>query len=433
MIAFGLIRVGIGYDFDTAASADAIEEGAQAVTSFLLLRAFASGAAALTGIEAIADGTPSFKPPEARNASITLIWMACILASLFVGTTILAHQLNIVPSEDKTVVAQIAETVLGGGVPFYVVQVATAMILVLAANTAFAGLPILASVMARDGVMPRQFAFRGDRLAFSNGIIVLGILSSCVLVAFSAETHKIIPLYAFGVFVAFTLSQAGMVVHWRRTRDKGWRFALALNAVGMVVTGVVAVIVGGTKFTGGAWLSMSAMGLLFLVLWRIHRHYEDANEQLGRGLNDASEVAEHFYGVLAGRPQTVIVPVEDIDRAVLRTLAYARTLSPSAVAVHVVDDREVGEQFRRAWEESIPDVPLVIVDSPYRSLVQPLLAYIDGMDRTAPNHVVTVVLPEFVPKHFWQRFLHNQLAERLKDALIKRPNTAIVEVPFHFY
>ena len=433
MLAFGLFRVAIGDDFDTKASADAFAEGTQAVTLFLLLRAFASGAAALTGIEAIADGTPSFKPPEARNASITLIWMACILASLFVGTTILAQELDITPAHDKTVVAQIAETVLGGGVPFYIVQVATAAILVLAANTAFAGLPILASVMARDGVMPKQFAFRGDRLAFSNGIIVLGILSSCVLVAFSADTHKIIPLYAFGVFMAFTLSQAGMVVHWRRTRDKGWRAALVLNAVGMIVTGVVAVIVGGTKFTGGAWLSMTAMGLLFLILWRIHSHYEDANEQLGRGLTGASDVAEHFYGVSAGRAQTVIVPVDEINRAVLRTLAYARTLSLGAVAVHVVDDREAGETFRRAWEESIPDVPLVIVDSPYRSLVEPLLAYIDGMDRTAPDHLITVVLSEFVPKYFWQRFLHNQLAQQLKEALIKRPNTAIIEVPFHFH
>ncbi len=433
MIAFGLIRVAIGDNFTAAPPSEPFVEGTQAVTVFLLLRAFASGAAALTGIEAIADGTPSFKPPEARNASITLIWMACILASLFVGTTILAHQLDIIPAHDKTVVAQIAETVLGNGIPFYIVQVATAMILVLAANTAFAGLPILASVMARDSVMPKQFAFRGDRLAFSNGIIVLGFLSSCVLVVFSAETHKIIPLYAFGVFMAFTLSQAGMVIHWRETREKGWRFALALNAVGMVVTGVVAVIVGGTKFTGGAWLSMSAMALLFVVLWQIHRHYEDANEQLGRGLTGAGEVAQHFYGVAAGRPSTVIVPVDEINRAVLRTLAYARTLSQGAVAVHVVDDREAGEQFRAAWEESIPDVPLVIVDSPYRSLVQPLLAYIDGMDRSDPNRVITVVLPEFVPKYFWQRFLHNQLAQRLKEALIRRPNTAIIEVPFHFH
>jgi hypothetical protein len=178
---------------------------------------------------------------------------------------------------------------------------------------------------------------------------------------------------------------------------------------------------------------MTAMLLVFVVIWAIHRHYEDANEQLGRGLTGAQDVAQHFYGVSAGRPQTVIVPVDEINRAVLRTLAYARTLTPSAVAVHVVDDREEGERFRRAWEQSIPDVPLVIVDSPYRSLVEPILAYIDGMDRTAPDHLITVVLAEFVPKHFWQRALHNQLSQELKEALVKRPNTAIIEVPYHFH
>jgi K+ transporter len=287
--------------------------------------------------------------------------------------------------------------------------------------------------MARDGVMPKQFLFRGDRLAFSNGIIVLGLLSTMVLIVFSASTHKIIPLYAFGVFMAFTLSQAGMVIHWRRVKTPGWRVSIVLNGVGMVVTAIVLVIVGATKFEAGAWLSMSAMAVLFVVLWRIHSHYEDAEKQLGRGLVEASDVAAHFYGVSAGRPQTVIVPVDEINRAVLRTLAYARTLSQQAVAVHVNDDREAAETFRSTWEESIPDVPLVVVESPYRSLVEPLLAYIDGMDRTQPNHMVTVVLPEFVTKHFWERFLHNQLSQRLKEALVRRPNTAIIEIPFHFH
>ena len=433
MIVVGLFRMAIGDNLTAPMPSDAIVPGTQALSLFLVLRAFSSGAAALTGIEALAEGTPSFKPPEARNAAITLSWMAAILACFFIGTTILATHMNITPSESKTVVSQIADTVFGKTVFFYMVQVGTAMILVLAANTAFAGLPTLASVMARDGVMPKQFAFRGDRLAFSNGIIVLGLASSCILVLFDADTHRLIPLYAFGVFVAFTLSQAGMVIHWKRAREPRWRLFALINGVGAVTTGVVAVIVGGTKFGEGAWLSMLAMALLYVVLWRIHSHYEDANEQLGRGLTGATEVAQHFYGVSSGRAQTVIVPVDEINRAVLRTLAYARTLSAHAVAVHVVDDREAGEEFRRQWEESIPDVPLVIVDSPYRSLVQPILAYIDGMDRSAPNQVVTVVLPEFVPKYFWQRFLHNQLAQRLKEALIRRPNTAIIEVPFHFH
>jgi amino acid transporter len=429
MLVVGLVRLLLGDDLHAAAQSNALEEGTQTLSIFLLLRAFSSGAAALTGIEAIADGVPSFKPPEARNAATTLVWMACILGSFFIGTTVLATHFDIIPSEDKTVVSQIASTVFGEGPLFYLVQVSTALILVLAANTAFAGLPTLASVMARDRVMPTQFAFRGDRLAFSNGILVLGIMSSAVLVIFHAETHRLIPLYAFGVFVAFTLSQAGMVVHWRRLRTERWRLYLAMNGLGMVVTGVVAVIVGATKFAAGAWLSMSAMAVLFVVLRRITDHYTDAQDQLNV---DSSDIAEHFYGVSTRRAPTVIVPVDQINRAVLRTVAYARTLSEQAVAVYVTDEREAGDAFRRQWEASVPDVQLTVVESPYRSLIQPLIAFIEGMDRTNPNQAVTVVLPEYVVKRVWHRALHNQLGVRLKNALRNRPNTVIVEVPYHF-
>ena len=431
MLGIGLVRLLLGDDLQAATQSRALEEGTQALTLFLILRAFSSGAAALTGIEAIADGVPSFKPPEARNAAITLVWMAGILSAFFVGTTILATQFDVVPAEDRTVVSQIAATVFGEGPFFYLVQIATAMILVLAANTAFAGLPTLASVMARDRVMPTQFAFRGDRLAFSNGILLLGVASSAVLVLFDADTHKLIPLYAFGVFVAFTLSQAGMVVHWRRLRTPHWRIYLALNALGMVVTGVVAVIVGATKFEDGAWLSMIAMAVIYVMLWQITRHYEDSNDQLGVGLSDPAAVAEAFYGVSAGRSQTVIVPVDQINRAVLRTVAYARTLSQQAVAVYVTDERDVGEAFRQRWEDSVPDVPLIILESPYRSLIEPLMAYIESMDRANAEQSVTVVLPEYVVKRFWHRALHNQLSVRLKKALASRPNTVIVEVPYH--
>jgi amino acid transporter len=432
MLLVGLGRLALGADLHAAAPPHALEPGTQALTLFILLRAFASGSAALTGIEAVANGVPNFKPPEAKNAATTQVWMAVILTAFFIGVTVLAHQLEVTPSETKTVIAQIAETVFGQNVFFYVVQASTMLILILAANTAFADLPVLASVMARDSAMPQQFSFRGDRLAFSNGIVLLGLASSAVLVAFGAETHKIIPLYAFGVFMAFTLSQAGMVIHWRRSREPGWRKAAAVNAFGAVVTAVVAIIVGATKFTHGAWLSMAFMAAIAMFCWQIRRHYADAQEQLRGGLSSATGVTEHFYGVSARRPQTVIVLVDRINRAVLRTVAYARTLSPQAVAVHVTDDRVAADAFRKQWEESVPDVPLTILESPYRSLVEPLLAYLDGMDRTHPNQVVTVVLPEFVVKRFWHRFLHNQLAVRMKDALIKRPNTVIVEVPYHF-
>lgn len=432
MLAVGVVRVLLGEDLRAAPPPDPVAAGTAPLTVFLILRAFASGCAALTGVEAMANGVPYFKPPEAKNAATTLVWMAAILAAFFLGTAFLADEFGITPSETRTVVAQIAQTVFGHGSPFfYAVQVGTALILILAANTSFAGLPAAASVMARDEVMPKQFAFRGERLAFSYGILVVGVLSSVLLVAFEAETHKLIPLYAFGVFAAFTISQAGMVVHWLRTREPGWRRALVVNGVGAFATGVVAVIIGATKFLDGAWISIAAMVMMSGVLWLIRRHYEDADRQLGRGLSKAEGVAQHFYVASAGRPQTVIVPVEGIDRAVLRTIAYARTLAPNAVAVHVTDEREQAEPLRRQWEASIPDVRLVILESPYRSLVEPIVAYIDLLDRAQPNQMVTVVLPEFVPKHFWQRFLHNQLAVRLKKVLANRPNTVLVDVPYH--
>ncbi len=403
------------------------------LTPFLLLRAFSSGAAALTGIEAIANGVPYFKPPESRNASVTLIWMAAILAGFFLGTTFLAHQFGIIPSETKTVVAQIAETTFGkNNILFYMVQVSTALILILAANTSFAGLPTAASVMASDGVMPKQFAFRGDRLAFSNGILVVGVLSAILLVLFGAETNRLIPLYAIGVFVAFTLSQLGMIVHWRRERTPGWRSATAVNTVGCIATGAVAIIITMTKFQEGAWLSLLTMAVLFALLWLIRAHYADAEGQLHAGMETDSGVAAQFYVASAGRPQTIIVPVEHIDRSVLRTISYARSLHHNVVAVHITDERERAEALRRQWDATIPDIPLVVVESPYRSLVEPMMAYIDGLDRTQPNQMVTVVLPEFVPKHFWQRFLHNQLPIRLKKALLARPNTVIIDVPYHF-
>ncbi len=433
MLTFGVARIAFGAHLTAAHPDDAIVAGAQSLTIFLFLRAFASGCAALTGIEAIANGVPYFKAPEPKNANTTLVWMAAILVAFFLGTTLLAHQMNIVPSASTTVVAQIAQTVFGHSSPFfYMVQVATAMILVLAANTSFAGLPAAASAMARDGVMPNQFAFRGERLAFSYGIIVVGALSSVLLVAFSADTSKLIPLYAIGVFTAFTLSQAGMVVHWRRVRSPGWRGAAAVNTLGAIATGVVAMIITATKFTEGAWLSMAIMVILVLLLWRISDHYTSAKEQLAAGITDVGDLAAQFYGVAAGRRQTVIVPVEGINRAVLRTLAFARTMTPHPVAVHVTDERVAAESFRRLWEQEVPDVPLAIVESPYRSLVEPFLAYVEGVDRTQPDQMVVVVLPEFVVKHFWQKYLHNQLSVRLKNSLMKRPNTVIVEVPYHF-
>jgi hypothetical protein len=338
----------------------------------------------------------------------------------------------VVPSETQTVVSQIARTVFGENVLFYLVQAATVLILVLAANTAFADLPVLASVMARDSVMPKQFTFRGDRLAFSNGIILLGLASAGILLLFQAETTRIIPLYAFGVFTAFTLSQFGMVAHWRRTREPGWRRTLGINALGGSVTFVVAIIVAATKFTDGAWISIAIMIGLVLLLWRIHAGYAKASRLLRQGLNGSGLATQQYLSAGVKGVQTAIIPVDEINRAVLRTAAYARSISPNVTAVHVAVDREEAEALRRQWEQSVPDVPFVTVDSPYRSLVQPLVAYIDALSRARPEQIVTVVLPEFVPRWPWERLLHNQLSLRLKRALLTRANTVIVDVPYHF-
>jgi amino acid transporter len=431
MIAVGVFRTLADPGLRAAEPAGALPAGAAALTPFLLLRAFSSGAVALTGIEAVANGVPNFRPPEWKNAITTQAWMVTILASFFIGTTFLAHRFGIVPSEIQTVDAQIAKTAFGQNIFFYLIQGGTMLILVLAANTAFADLPVLASVMARDSVMPKQFMFRGERLAFSNGILLLGLASSLILVIFQAETTKIIPLYAFGVFTAFTLSQFGMVLHWRRQPEPGWRRSQLINGFGGCVTFVVAIIVGATKFTHGAWLSMSIMLLLVLLLWRVRAHYSKAERQLNVAAETAGFGGASFVKDTARRvSQTVVVPVDEMNLATLRSAAYARSISANTVAVHVALNREESESLRHEWEELVPDVPIVLVDSPYRSLSQPFLAYIDALRRTRPDELITVVLPQFVPHLVWQRPLHNQLSLRLKKALMNRDNVALVDLPF---
>jgi amino acid transporter len=432
MLATGLFRVLVlGQELEPPPLDDTVTIGAEALTVFLLLRAFSAGSAALTGIEAVANGVPSFKPPESQNAATTQVYMAAILMAFVVSATFLTHEAGIIPSHSRTVVSQLASSIFGDGAMFYVLQFATVMILILGANTAFAGLPNLTSVMARDGVMPKQFTFRGDRLAFSNGIIFLGVASALLLLIFNADTHRIIPLYAFGVFTAFTLSQAGMVVYARRNRLPGWHGAQVINGLGATVTGLVALIVLGTRFTEGAWLSIVVMVAIALVLQIIKNHYLDAEQQLAVGMTTTEGTTERAYAS-TNRQQSVIIPVDRLDRAVLRTVAYARSISPSAVAVHVADEAGEADELKRQWERSVPDTPLHVVESPYRSLVEPIVAYVEGLDRARPGGVITVVLPEFVPKRFWQKPLHNQLSVRLKKALINRPNTVVVDVPYHF-
>jgi hypothetical protein len=420
----GFARLIINPDLTAAVPESAHPFGSSGLTLFIVLRAFASGCAALTGTEAISNGVPAFRKPEARNAATTLIWMGVILGAFFLGITVLAHEFGVRHADDVSVPAQIAQTVFGRTPVFYFIQSATALILLLAANTSYADFPRLGSILARDRFLPHQFTFRGDRLAFSNGIVVLGVAASALLIAFEADVDKLIPLYAFGVFVSFTLSQGGMVVHWLRLRDPGWKRSMAVNGVGAVATGIVAVIVGGTKFSEGAWISMLAMLALALTFFSIFRHYMGVERRL-------AVPAGAIVPVGTRQRQTVLVPVDEINQAVLQTIAYARTISPNVAALHVTDDLETARQLRDEWESTILDVELVIIDSPYRSFVAPVISYIDALNRSDPGQYVTVVLPEFRTAWPWQRFLHNQSARRLKNALLDRPNTVVTEVPYH--
>jgi hypothetical protein len=428
ILAFGVLLVGgfVRLAIDPGLKAPTPDEvhpaGTSALSAFIILRAFASGCAALTGVEAISNGVPAFKKPESSNASITLMWMAGILGVFFIGLTVLAHQLGVEHSDKVSAPAQIANTIYGHTPIFYGIQVTTALILLLAANTSYAGFPRLASILARDRFLPHQFTFRGDRLAFSNGIIVLGGAAAGLLVVFDADVDSLIPLYAFGVFASFTLSQSGMVIHWLRLKGGGWRRSIAINFVGAVATLIVALIVGGTKFSEGAWISMLVMLLLAVSFYWIHRHYMGVERRLAVPRGAILEAGKRYK-------QIVLVPVDEINRAMLRTVDYARTISPTVTALHITDDLERGQELRREWESTVLDVNLVIINSPYRSFVAPLLSYIDALGREEGQYV-TVVLPEFRTAWPWQRWLHNQSARRLRNALLDRPNTVITEVPY---
>jgi amino acid transporter len=424
LLAGGFIRMALDPSLHATEPASGWHPaGAATLSWFLVLRAFASGSAALTAVEAISNGIPAFKKPESRNASITLMWMVAILAVFFIGLTILAHQFGVRHADEVSAPAQIARVVYGHTPIFYYIQTATALILILAANTSYADFPRLSSILARDRFLPHQFTFRGDRLAFSNGIILLGVVASGLLIIFDADVDRLIPLYAFGVFVSFTLSQAGMVVHHRRIKEPAWKRSLVMNATGAVATAVVAVIIGATKFNEGAWISMIAMCVLGVTFYSIHRHYQGVERKI-------RVRAEHLVAP-SQRRQVVLIPVDEINRAVLHTVDFARRISPNVRAIHVTDDRKQAQALRDEWNARVFDVPLILIDSPYRSFVAPVLSYIDALDEAERGEYVIVVLPEFVTAWPWQRWLHNQSARRLKNALRDAPNTVVVEVPYH--
>ena len=424
LIGVGLFRVLTGDAAATGTPREAIST-TQSVGIFLILRAFANGCTALTGVEAISNGIPAFKKPETRNAAITLTWVASLLGAMFIGVSFLARQYGIVPRDSESVVSQVAAQVFGGrGIPYYLIQAATILILLLATNTSFADFPRLGSILARDGFLPHQFQFRGDRLAFTTGVVALTVASGALLVAFHGQTNQLIPLFAIGAFLAFTFSQAGMVQHWRHMPGNHRR-SMLINGAGAVTTGVTSIVIAVSKFRDGAWITVLIIPVFVLLFLAISRHYTRVERELTPTESDSDPLLN------AQGEQIVVVPVAAINKATLHALAYARRLSSQVVAVHVTDDVDAGAALQRDWEKWCTGVSLVILESPYRSLIAPLLSYITLVQRKHPRAVLMVVVPEYIPAHWWEQALHSQTALRLKAQLLFRPNTVVVSVPYH--
>ena len=427
MLAIGLFRTYFGHidpvPFDPE-KFEGLREAGGNLTLFLLLRGFSSGAVALSGVEAISNGVPAFKKPESKNAATTLLWMSMILGTLFFAASVLAHHLRPFPTHEETVLSQMARAVVGGG-PFYLVlQFATAAILVLAANTAYADFPRLSSIIARDGFLPRQFANRGDRLVFSNGVLFLAAASAGLIIAFGGITSALIPLYAIGVFTSFTLSQAGMVKHHLKLREPGWRQGTVINGVGAVATLIVTLIVGVTKFAIGAWVPIVVVPAIIAIFLAIKRHYVE--------VADAIAIAPEEV-----RPEphnhTVVILVGSVHKGVIKALHYAKSLRPNHLtALYVAFDDADSERMQNEWRRFKIDVPLEIVKSPYRELTQQVEVFLDDLDERWDDDIVTVVIPEFVVRlKSLTNFLHGQSALVLKLALLDRPHTVVTSVPFH--
>ncbi|NJN93766.1 MAG: APC family permease [Anaerolineales bacterium] len=417
-----------------------LTETVQPLTLFLLLHAFASGTTALTGVEAISDGVPAFKEPRTHNAGVTLIWMAGILGALFLGITFLATRIGAIPSESETVISQLVRTAYDGrGILYLVTMASTTVILIMAANTAYADFPRLSALMAADGFLPRQFTYRGSRLVFSRGIVTLGLLASLLIIIFQASVTALIPLYAIGVFLSFTFSQAGMAHRWWKIGhlapgqeiqergsvlryDTGWRPKMAINGFGAFCTFVVMLIFAFTKFMDGAWIVLLLIPLLVTVLSGIHHHYQGLAKRLS---------LRNYRGDLRLTRHRVILLVGGVHQGTLAALRYARFLSDDITAVHVSINPDESHRIRNEWEKWGNGVRIVILESPYRLLLEPLLDYINDLDtRRQPGEIITVVVPQFVPRHWWHNLLHTQTAFMLRITLLFRPGIVITDVPY---
>jgi amino acid transporter len=446
LLGVGLVDVA-GRGFEAEPPPEGVRVG-EAVTLLLILRAFASGATSMTGVEAISNAIPAFRPPQWRNARTTLTWMIALLVTLFVGTVLLTHFDGVVPQTRETVLSQLAHLHLGSGALYAYVQAATAAILLLAANTAFNGFPRLLFFMARDSYAPKAFLHVGDRLAFSNGIIALAVVAGLIFVAFGGRTQSLIPLYAVGVFLAFTLSQAGMVAHWWRRREPHWRRSITINAAGALLSALVLLTAAITKFTDGAWLVIVLLPLIIVTCLRIHRYYEQVDEALKLRPLEGRAPPHHFPSTPKpaedGRPPApeaeeapdqlrhlMVVFVASLNLASVRALAYAASLGQPVLAVHLSPDEEEAERFEGYWHLWGDHLPLEIVISPYRATVAPLARYIQAIHQQRLDLVLTVIVPQIVDRHWRHQLLHSRIAARLRRVLRTQPETVIADVPFH--
>lgn len=394
------------------------------LTLFLLLRAFSSGCTAVTGVEAISNGVPAFKYPESRNAALTLTIMAFILSTTFLGITFLSHFHGIIPSASETVLSQLARSIFGTTWFYFCVQFTTAGILILAANTSFADFPRLASLLAKDRYLPRQLASLGDRLVFSNGIVMLGGLSCLLIVIFRSSVTGLIPLYAVGVFLSFTLSQAGMVIHWLRDRSKGWMRSASINAFGCLVTALVTIVFAATKFLQGAWVIVFLIPLLIFLFFRINKHYLSVSKQLSLIGADPANFA-------GGIKHTVLVPISGVHKGVIGALRYAQSIAADVRAVYVEIDPATTLRLQEEWQRWGRGVPLVILKSPYRSIITPFLSYVDEVEDLQQDDIVTIVIPEFVTARWWEGLFHNQTAFLIRAALLFKHGKVVTSVRYH--
>lgn len=400
----------------------AAQDSLSGVTLFLILRAFAAGCSAVTGMEVISNGVKAFREPEPKNAATTMIWMSAILAGLFMGISWMAYHYGILAKADETVVSQLARLIFGSGAIYYAVQIGTMLLLVLAANSAFAGFPHLASILARDGYMPHQMASFGDRLVFSNGIFILGFFACLLLVIFHGDTHALIPLYAIGVFVSFTLSQAGMVKRWLVKRGLHWRKKLVVNGIGAITTGVATVIIATTKFMQGAWIVFLLVAILIMMFRGIRSHYKAVAEQVSLTRDSRPP---------RPRRNLVIMPIGGVNRSVVRAVDYARSRGGEIRAILVDVDKEETALVEIKWAQWGCGVPLVVLPSPYRSILGSILDYIEDLQQKDPDCWITVVIPEILPARWWQNILHNQRALLLKGALLFKDRVVLTDVPYH--